>query len=264
MSFLQKIEGIKQQEIADRKAVVSLDEIKQQCAARDRASASGFIESLKKVQTLAVIAEVKGSSPSQGVIQEAFDPVEVATGYESSGACAISILTDQSYFNGHADFLKAIAKQVQIPCLQKDFVIDPYQIYEGKLLGASALLLIVRMLSLQQFQNLHGLADELGLDVLVEVHDQDELVLIESCKNVRLLGINNRNLDDLSVDIKRCLVLKKHVPFEDVVLVAESGLETSEDLHRMRDAGFDAVLMGTSLMRTGEPAKRLKELMNEL
>jgi indole-3-glycerol phosphate synthase len=261
MSFLNEVIALKHEEVAVRKVKCSLQDLKQETKDSDASAKPSFKEALNGSQYLSIIAEVKGASPSQGVIQETFDPLAIAQGYEKVGASAISVLTDQKYFRGDLSFLSAISQHVKIPCLQKDFIVDDYQVYESKLLGASAFLLIVRIMTVQQLQDLHGLGKELGLDVLVEIHDEEDLQKIEGGDFIEILGINNRNLDDMSVDIQRSVDLKSSVMF-DAVLISESGLETKEDLSLMKNTGFDAVLMGTFLMRTGDPVGALRDLLD--
>jgi indole-3-glycerol phosphate synthase len=219
-----------------------------------------FIGALQKVRRLssahppALIAEVKCASPSRGLLAPDFDPVGLAEIYAENGASAISVLTDERYFKGHLDHLRQVAIQVKenrpqdqaLPVLRKDFIFDPYQIYEARCVGADAILLIAAALQPSRLFQLHALAEELGMAALVEVHDRAELEIALGCSS-RLVGINNRNLRDFSVDLETTLRLRASVP-DSICLVSESGIHTPDDIHRLGHAGVDAVLVGESLV----------------
>jgi len=208
---------------------------------------------------LGLIAEVKKASPSAGVIASDFDPVRIAREYEAAGAHAISVLTDEQFFQGHLGYLTRVRESVSIPCLRKDFIIHEAQIFEAAVAGADAILLIVAALDDTQLRHLLGVADSLQLDTLVEVHTIEELDRALAL-DVKLLGINNRNLTTFEVDLETTERLSEQVP-DDVVLVAESGLKTTADTQRVYDCGCNAILVGESLMRTGDIAGQVKALL---
>ncbi|MBO4591653.1 MAG: indole-3-glycerol phosphate synthase TrpC [Eubacterium sp.] len=206
-----------------------------------------FEEALSK-RGLSIISEVKKASPSKGIIAEDFPYLEIAKEYEESGADAISCLTEPDRFKGSDEYLKAITKEVGIPVLRKDFTVDPYMIYQAKLMGASAILLIAAILSDKELKQYFEIADTLGLSCLFEAHDAEE---VDRCLNVgaRVLGVNNRNLKDFSVDINNSIRLREMVP-HDVTFVSESGMSKPEDIKVLKENGTDAVLIGEMLMRS--------------
>lgn len=199
---------------------------------------------------LALIAEVKKASPSAGTISENFDPVAVARKYEESGADAISVLTDEKFFQGHLSFLANIRKEVSLPLLRKDFIIHEAQIYEAVVAGADAILLIVAALEQKTLQHLLDTAHTYQLEVLVEVHNLEELERALEAGS-RIVGINNRNLKTFEVDLRTTEKLSEEVD-KEVILVSESGIVTAEDARQVRDAGADAILVGESLMRSDD------------
>ncbi len=203
------------------------------------------------VSSLSLIAEVKKASPSKGLINKNFDPVSLANTYDRLGAAALSVLTDEIYFQGHNDYLMAIKKDVSRPILRKDFMIDPIQIKESSLIGADAVLLIAAILSNNQAQELIDCSREYGLDVLCEVHDSDDLVKVSSLKGIDIIGINNRNLKTFDVDMSTSLLLKKQIDeqFDSVICVAESGYDDVDQLDCLRESGFSAVLIGEGLVK---------------
>ncbi len=208
-----------------------------------------FEQALAK-KGLSIISEVKKASPSKGVIAEEFPYLEIALEYERSGADAISCLTEPERFKGSDEYLKGIVKQVSIPVLRKDFTIDPYMIYQAKLMGASAVLLIAAILSDKELKQFSEIADNLGLSCLFEAHDETE---VRRCLDAgaRILGVNNRNLKDFTVDINNSIRLRELVP-EDIIFVSESGIEKPEDVIRLKENGTDAVLIGEMLMRSSD------------
>jgi indole-3-glycerol phosphate synthase len=210
-------------------------------------------------EALGLIAEVKKASPSAGVIAADFDPVRIATEYEAAGAHAISVLTDEQFFQGHLSYLTRVRESIELPCLRKDFIIHESQIFEAAVAGADAILLIVAALGDAQLRHLLGVAETCQLDVLVEVHTLEELDRALAL-DVKLLGINNRNLTTFEVDLETTERLSEQVP-DDVILVAESGLKTTADTQRVYDCGCNAILVGESLMRTGDIAAQVKELL---
>lgn len=207
----------------------------------------------------AIIAEVKRASPSRGVIRADFNPVRIATAYVDGGAAAVSVLTEERYFQGHLEHLSAIRHAVNVPLLRKDFVFDPYQLYEARAYGADAVLLIVAILSDARMQELLWLADELNLGALVEVHDRAELDRAVRCGS-RLLGINNRDLRTFATRLTTTENLLPAVP-PDAFVVAESGIETPADIERLERSGVSAFLIGEAFMRAPDPGARLQEFL---
>ncbi|MCR5099667.1 MAG: indole-3-glycerol phosphate synthase TrpC [Lachnospiraceae bacterium] len=220
-----------------------------------------FFEALKK-DGMSFICECKKASPSKGLIEPDFDYMRIATDYEAAGADAISVLTEPKWFLGSNDYLKQIAKQVSIPCLRKDFTVDEYMIYEAKTLGASAVLLICSILDASQIKEYLQIAESLGLSALVEAHDAGEIETALDC-GAAIIGVNNRNLADFSVDSANSKNLRALVP-GDVVFVAESGINDGADVAELKSVGVDAVLVGEALMRAPDKAAKLKELKSML
>ncbi len=204
---------------------------------------------------ISFICEAKKASPSKGVIAENFPYLEIAKEYEKAGASAISVLTEPEYFLGKGEYLLEISKEVSIPTLRKDFIISPYQIYEAKMWGASALLLISEILDEKTLADFIKLTEELGMDALVESHSYDMLKKSLDC-GAKIVGVNNRNLDTFEVDIQTSVNLRKHVP-SDILFVAESGISTREDVIILEENEVDAVLIGESLMRSSDKKKAL-------
>jgi indole-3-glycerol phosphate synthase len=225
----------------------------------DLPPARGFAGALRRSGEVAVIAELKRRSPSAGWIREGADAGEIAAGYESAGAAALSVLTDHAHFGGSLDDLAVARGAVRIPVLRKDFVVAPAQVYEARVAGADAVLLIARILEGGQLGDLLGLAGEVGLDVLVETHDESELETALAV-GARVIGINNRDLDTLQVDRSLALRLAPRVP-ADRVVVAESGIAGAEHVGEAGARGIDAVLVGETLMRAPDPAAALAELV---
>jgi indole-3-glycerol phosphate synthase len=260
--ILNKILDYKSGEIAAAKAVVPLSDL---CARLPGLPpVRGFAASLERTamaERTAIIAEVKKGSPSKGVIRADFDPVVIAAVYAENGASCLSVLTDEHFFLGNLAFLREIRKVVDIPLLRKDFIFDPYQVYEARVAGADAILLIAAMLDLSRLCELGSLARELGLDVLLEVHDQEELetALETDC---RLIGINNRSLRTFVTDMATTEQLAPLVP-ADRLVVTESGINTREEIVRLRCAGAKAFLIGESLMREPDIGAKLRELLEK-
>jgi len=257
--ILTTILGRKAEEIAERSARVSLDELRARIA--DAPPTRGFADALNAMIAQgdpAVIAEVKKASPSKGIIRPDFRPADIAVSYEFGGAACLSVLTDVDFFQGADDYLKQARDACTLPVLRKDFTVDPYQVYEARVLGADCILLIVAALDDGQLVDLSGLAMELGMDVLVEVHDIDELERALQVP-VPLVGINNRNLRTFEVSLQTTLAMKDAVP-KDRLLVTESGILVPEDVATMRAAGVDAFLVGETFMRAEEPGEALRQL----
>lgn len=218
-----------------------------------------FFKAIYPNGQLRIIAEVKHASPSKGVFREDFDPIEIAKGYSSAGASAISVLTDKKYFKGNLDFLRNIKQHVTTPLLRKDFIVDPYQVYETRVYGADALLLIVAALEVGKLRDLLELTHALGLNAIVEVHDEDEL---DTALNVgsRIIGINNRDLRTFKVDLGVSSRLSKMIP-PDKIAVAESGIRSHEDINKLRAQGVHVFLIGETFMRFPIPGEQLQNLI---
>lgn len=239
---------------------VSRDEMKKLALASERKTIS-FYDALKK-DSMSIISEVKKASPSKSVIQPDFHPVEQAVQYEKAGADAISCLTEEHYFQGSSEYLKAIRENVNIPILRKDFIIDEYQIYEAKVIGADAILLIAAVLDTETMFKFRKLAESLGLECLFEAHNKEEIEKILKCEP-KIIGINNRNLKTFEVSLENTEKLAEFVP-KECVLVSESGISDNNDMKYLKKCGADAVLIGETLMRSGHVEETIKELRNEI
>ena len=242
--------------VSEAKKKTPADEIKKKAYAMKKGDFA-FENALKK-PGISFICECKKASPSKGVIAEDFPYLEIAMDYEKAGADAISVLTEPKWFLGSDEYLSEITENVKIPVLRKDFTVDEYMIYEAKILGASAVLLIVSILSAEELEGYIKICDELGLSALVETHDEEEIKTAVNA-GARIIGVNNRNLKDFSVDTGLSARLRKLIP-ENVLFVSESGVKTAEDIARIREAGADAVLVGETMMRSPDKAAKLKEL----
>lgn len=253
----------RREQLSREKAAASPAEVRK--AAEDAAkipTGRSFKAALKSLPRPAIIAEVKKASPSKGVIAEDFRPTEQAAAYQSAGTAAISCLTEEYYFKGSAEYFRQIRSNVHIPMLRKDFIFDPYQIYEAKTMGADAVLLIAAVLSPAQLRDFRLLAESLGMDVLAESHDERELeTAIEA--GCTIFGINNRNLKTFEVSLETTRRLAKLVPKEGII-VSESGISSAEDMKLLADLGADAVLIGETLMRSGSVEKSVAELRSLL
>jgi indole-3-glycerol phosphate synthase len=218
-----------------------------------------FVSRLARSSSVNVIAECKRRSPSRGVLRADYDATAIAASYEANGAAAVSVLTEPTFFDGSLDHLRAVNERVALPLLRKDFIVDELQLVEARACGADAVLLIVAALDPGDFRRLHARAASLGLAVLVEVHRPDEIEVALSA-SPSVVGINNRDLRTLSVEPSAALSLIDRIP-DDVVAVAESGLREREDIRRLREAGFDAFLIGERLVTTPDPGRALSELL---
>jgi indole-3-glycerol phosphate synthase len=224
------------------------------------AAPRGFMQALLAAPGVAIIAEAKKASPSKGVIQPNFDPCRIARNYSRGGAHCMSVLTDVDFFQGSIDYIPLIRNTVELPVLRKEFIIDPLQIEEAAAFGADAILLIAAILETSQLQEFRIQAEEAGMDVLVEVHNGDELDKTLTSES-RLIGINNRNLNDFTVDLATTFRLQKNIPSE-IPVVSESGISSREDMLSLKKAGIAAALIGESLMRSSEQGATLQEFLS--
>jgi indole-3-glycerol phosphate synthase len=248
--------------VAEAKKKTPLENLKAEAEKLTDSEKSGifpFEAALKKPE-LSFICEVKKASPSKGVIAEDFPYLEIAADYENGGAEAISVLTEPEYFLGDLRYLNEISNSVKIPTLRKDFIVDEYQIYEAKICGAAAVLLIVSILSESDLRRFSTLAEMLGMSALVEAHDEREIELAAGC-GAKIIGVNNRNLKDFSVDTANAAKLRGKVP-PGVLFVFESGVRDKTDIVRAREINADAVLIGEALMRAADRTAFLRELKN--
>jgi indole-3-glycerol phosphate synthase len=245
-----------------RNEIRALKDMKSELANARRSGAKRpFAGSLDKLPELAIIAEVKKASPSKGIIKTDFDPLKIARQYEESGAAAISVLTDEKFFQGHTDYLKSIRDNVSLPILRKDFIIDILQVQETALINADAMLLIAACLDDCQMKDLYQAANELGIEVLIEIHNARELDRVMKIEPA-VIGINNRNLDTFATDIAVTLELIKHIPRE-IIVISESGIENGTQASTLATAGVRALLVGESLMRAEDVGALVKELRLE-
>ena len=255
-NILQQIVETKKREVAENLRRISLEALRERCAAADP-TRNFFAAVTKEPRGLInVIAEVKKASPSAGVIREDFDPVAIARAYHAAGADALSVLTDESYFKGKLEYIEQVRQAVPLPVLRKDFIIDPYQVYEARAAGADAILLIAEILSDSMLLDLLILAAELRLTTLIEVHELDSLLRVRSAigfpmRSYSLLGINNRDLTTFQVDLSTTSRLAEFVE-DKHVLVAESGIKDRSDVQRLAAAGVRTMLIGETLMRSGD------------
>lgn len=256
MTILDQLAEAAAQRVAEAKKKISAQEMERLAEALPKGSFE-FEQALKKPQ-ISFICECKKASPSKGLISPDFPYLKIAKEYENAGADCISVLTEPKWFLGSDDYLREIAKAVSIPCLRKDFNVDPYMIYEAKILGASAVLLICSILSEEQIGEYLKICDGLGLSALVEAHDEAE-VLTAVRKGARIIGVNNRNLKDFTVDTDNSRRLRELIP-EEVLFVSESGVTGPEDVEALRKIGADAVLVGEALMRAPNKKEKLSEL----
>ena len=257
--ILDRLADHARERVEEAKRRQSLTEIRQR--ASDMPKGNFAFENALKKPDIAFICECKKASPSKGLIAPEFPYLSIAREYEAAGADAVSVLTEPKWFLGSDKYLKDIAEAVSIPCLRKDFTVDEYMIYEAKLLGASAVLLICSILSEEQIKEYIGICDGLGLSALVEAHDGEE-VEIALRAGARMIGVNNRNLKDFSVDTENSRRLRQMIPPE-VLFVSESGVGCAEDVSSLRGIGADAVLIGDTLMRAADKKAKLLELKGE-
>jgi len=257
--ILIEILNRKREEIIERSAKVSIEVLKGWCESSD--PVRGFISAIEnKIQVgqSAVIAEIKKASPSKGLLREDFNPADIAESYAKHGAACLSILTDKDYFQGDESYLRQARAACQLPVIRKDFIIDPYQVYEARTIDADCILLIVAALDEENLQSLFNLAHELEMDVLMEVHDEQEMERALKT-DARLIGINNRNLRTFDTSLSTTINMLDMVS-DNHILVTESGIHTGEDVRLMRDNNVNAFLVGEAFMRADDPGEKLEEL----
>lgn len=264
-NILEKIVWHKEVEVDRMRERLPLQDLQRQVAKAP--APKDFVAALRQAQTRpALIAEVKKASPSKGVLREDFDPVAIAQAYEQGGAACLSVLTDEEFFQGSFDYLQQIRAAVDVPLLCKDFLIYPYQIYLARSSGADAILLIAAILTDKDLQYFIKIARVLGMTALIEVHTLEEMDRVLQLEGVRLIGINNRNLENFSVDLQTtCQILAdrgQQLQEQNILVVGESGLHTSADLQQVDQAGVSAILVGESLVKQPDPAKAIAALFS--
>lgn len=256
-SVLDKILEQKQRDIDVAKSQLSAAQVEQQ-AARQKPP-RGFHQAIRAADSIALIAEVKKASPSKGIIRADFEPLSIARTYAEHGATCLSVLTDEQFFQGHLDFLKAIAQEVDIPVLRKEFVLDPYQVYEARAAGADAVLLIAECLEDEQLAQLRELIESLGMAALVEFYEpQNGQRVLDA--GATLVGVNNRDLRTFETDLEHTLRMKTQLP-DSITLVGESGIQTFEHAQRLQQHGVKAMLVGESLMRQEDVGQAVQHLL---
>ena len=262
MNILEKIIDSTKTRIQEKKQRIPLVEIKKNTTKNTPFAFEKALSASKKTPTMHFICEVKKASPSKGIITSSFPYKNIALDYQNAGASAISCLTEPYYFLGNDDYLREIKQCVKIPVLRKDFIIDEYMIYESKAIGADAILLIAAILDREQMRDYFTLANELGLSVLFEVHNDEELQNALFCK-ARIIGVNNRDLKTFKVNINTTIKLREYVP-KDCIFVSESGIHTKEDINILNKHEVNAVLIGETLMRAENKSQALQELQKGL
>ena len=257
MTILDKIYKHKLFEVAENKKRIPIEVLKRDI--QKRQGTRSFGRALKSDTNISIIAEIKKASPSLGIIRDDFNPTEIAHLYESGGAAAISVLTDEKFFQGSLSHLTDVKKSVDLPVLRKDFIIDPYQIYEARSAGADAILLIAALLSKEEIQRFLELAEELGMDCLVEVHSETELEkVLQTSSNI--VGINNRDLATFKTDLETTLRLMPMIP-DGKIVVSESGIKSRADVKKLINIGVNAILIGETLMKSDDIPTKLHELL---
>lgn len=256
MTILDQLADHARERVREAQKTISLEEIRRQALSLPKGNFA--FENALKTPDIAFICECKKASPSKGLIAPDFPYRQIAREYETAGADGISVLTEPKWFLGSDAYLQEIAATVATPCLRKDFTVDAYMIYEAKVLGASAVLLICSILDAEQIKDYIGICDTLGLSALVEAHDEGEVEMALKA-GARIIGVNNRNLKDFTVDTENSRRLRNRIP-RDLLFVSESGVRTAEDVVRLRESGVDAVLVGETLMRAADKRAKLAEL----
>ena len=261
MSILDKIVAHKKIEVRDKKENESLDSLKQRLAVLE--PNRSLRKKMENDQGFQFICEIKKASPSKGLIQADFDPERYSRLYEDAGASAISVLTDQEFFQGSLSYLKLVKKTVKIPVLRKDFIIDSYQIYESKLYGADIILLIARILSKEQLNDYVDLAGRLNIEVLIEFAEESDIEKFSNGQKHVVLGINNRNLNTFEVDFQNSFQLKNKLP-AGMPIIAESGIRDGSDCRQLSKWGFNGALIGETLMKSPNPDQLLRCFIDEV
>ena len=261
MNILDKIVARKKIEVYEKRSKESLDSLKQRLAVLE--PNRSLRKKMDKESGFHFICEIKKASPSKGVIRADFDPERFARWYEDGGASAISVLTDPDFFQGNLDYLKLVKQTVQLPVLRKDFIVDPYQIYESKLYCADIILLIARILTKEQLNEYIDLAARLNLDVLIEFAEEKEIEKLSNSHDNVILGINNRNLNTFEVNFQNSFHLKSKLP-EEMPIIAESGIQDRADCNQLKNWGFSGALIGETLMKSANPEKLLRQFINEV
>lgn len=260
MNILERLANSARKRVSSAKTSVSLEKLKEQACALEKGGLD-FEKALKK-PNISFICECKKASPSKGLISKDFPYLKIAKDYEEAGANAVSVLTEPTEFLGSGEYLEKISANINLPCLRKDFIVDEYMIYEAKILGAKAYLLIAALLSESELKNFIAIGNSLGMSALVETRDEAEIKKSLSA-GAKIIGVNNRNLKDFSVDMKKTAELRDLVP-KNILFVAESGINTADDVKIMQEVGADAVLIGEALMKAEDKSAKLKELRSKL
>lgn len=260
MTILDKIADYARERVEAAKKSVSAEEIKEQALKLPKGNFE--FENALKNSDISFICECKKASPSKGIIAESFPYLQIAKDYEKAGADCVSVLTEPKWFLGSDEYLKEITASVSIPCIRKDFTVDEYMLYEAKILGASAVLLICSILSEEKIKEYIKICDCLGMSALVEAHDEAEVKMAVNA-GARIIGVNNRNLKDFSVDTDNSKKLRSLIP-NDVIFVSESGVQSVDDVAKLREIGADAVLIGETLMRAEDKKSKLAELRGKI
>jgi indole-3-glycerol phosphate synthase len=263
MNFLDKIIEYKKEEVKNQKKEFDINELKDLCL--KNISSISFIDKLKTANSsgkIALVAEVKKASPSKGLIRADFNPVEIARIYQEAGASAISVLTDEKFFQGPAQYLIDVKKITNLPVLRKDFIIDSFQIYQTKAMGADIILLIASALSNDQLVEFYKLSKDIGLEVLLEVHNEKEFDFALNM-GAEIIGINNRNLETFEVSINNTIDLIKNKDISEKFIISESGISSYSDIKLLKNAGVSGVLIGESFMRQEDIARAIHEIMRD-
>ena len=252
-SLLEKIVDVKKREVARKKRYISIDDLQM----RPLPELRGFSPVFEK-NGLSIIAEIKRKSPSAGLIRIDFDPIRIAKIYEMNGGDAVSILTDQTFFGGADHFVSEVKEHITLPILRKEFIVDEYQIFESRSIGSDAILLIVRILTKKELKRFIGITEQMGMSCLVEVHCESELNIALDA-GARIIGINNRDLDTLQIDLEMSFRLRDKIP-SDVITISESGIKTCFEMEKLKKKGFNGVLIGETLMCSENIGKALRTL----
>jgi indole-3-glycerol phosphate synthase len=261
MNILETIIEHKKKEVEEQKKLYPLDKLQENIKnCKNTKSLLEKLQTAKNANKVALIAEIKKASPSKGIIKEDFNPVEIAKIYEKAGASAISVLTDEKFFQGKIQYLKDVKNVVNIPVLRKDFIIDEYQVYQTREMGADIILLIAAALSKEQLQSFYSLSKKLGLDVLLEVHDKEEYEFAREI-NADIIGINNRNLKTFEISLENTINLIKDENLNNTFIISESGINSEEDVKILKSFGVGGILVGESLMKSNNIEQSIISLL---